>query len=134
MTTLLTLLALLFEAMLGYPERLARAVGHPVMWMGALVGALDRGLNREGTPPWQRKAAGAAAHLILILVAGGLAYLIQHWLLLLPYGGIPLAVLGSTLLAQRSLHAHVERVAYALEDEGIENARARVSQIVGRDI
>jgi adenosylcobinamide-phosphate synthase len=134
MTALLTLLALLFEAMLGYPERLARAVGHPVMWMGALIGALNRGLNREGTPPWQRKAAGAGAVLILILVAGGLTHLIQHWLLLLPYGVIPLAVLGSTLLAQRSLHAHVERVAYALEDAGIESARARVSQIVGRDI
>ncbi len=35
--------------------------------------------------------------------------------------------------AQRSLHAHVERVALALEDEGIESARARVSKIVGRD-
>jgi adenosylcobinamide-phosphate synthase len=46
---------------------------------------------------------------------------------------IPLAVLGSTLLAQRSLHAHVERVALALEDEGIASARARVSEIVGRD-
>ena len=70
---------------------------------------------------------------MLILVSGGVAYLIQHWLLLLPLGMIPLAILGSTLLAQRSLHAHVERVALALEDEGIESARARVSEIVGRD-
>jgi adenosylcobinamide-phosphate synthase len=127
------LLALLFEAMLGYPERVSRAIGHPVMWMGALVGALDRGLNREGMPPWRRKLAGAAALLVLILAAGVVAYLIQHRLLLLPLGMIPLAVLGSTLLAQRSLHAHVERVALALEDEGIESARARVSEIVGRD-
>jgi adenosylcobinamide-phosphate synthase len=133
MTALLTLLALLFEAMLGYPERMSRAIGHPVTWMGALVGALDRRLNKEGAAPWRRKAAGAAALLILILVAGGLAYLIQHWLLLLPLGMIPLAVLGSTFLAQRSLYAHVERVALALEDEGIESARARVSEIVGRD-
>jgi adenosylcobinamide-phosphate synthase len=133
MTALLTLLALLFEAMLGYPERVSRAIGHPVRWMGALVGALDRGLNRKGTPPWRRKLAGAAALLVLILVSGGVAYLIQHWLLLLPLGMIPLAILASTLLAQRSLHAHVERVALALEDEGIESARARVSEIVGRD-
>jgi adenosylcobinamide-phosphate synthase len=133
MTALLTLLALLFEAMLGYPERISRAIGHPVMWMGALIGALDRGLNRAGTPPWRRKIGGAAALLVLILVSGGVAYVIQHWLLLLPLGMIPLAVLGSTLLAQRSLHAHVERVALALEDEGIESARARVSEIVGRD-
>ena len=133
MTALLTLLALLCEAMLGYPERVSHAIGHLVMWMGALVGALDRGLNREDASPLRRKAAGAVALLVLILVSGGVAYLIQHWLLLLPLGMIPLAMLGSTLLAQRSLHAHVERVALALEDEGIESARARVSEIVGRD-
>lgn len=133
MTALLTLLALLFEAMLGYPERVSHAIGHPVIWMGALIGALDRGLNREVAPPVRRKATGAVALLMLILVSGGVAYLTQHWLLLLPLGMIPLAMLGSTLLAQRSLHAHVERVALALEDEGIESARARVSEIVGRD-
>ncbi|HZP09349.1 adenosylcobinamide-phosphate synthase CbiB [Methyloceanibacter sp.] len=133
MTALLTLLALLFEAMLGYPERVFRAIGHPVMWMGALVGALDRGLNREGRLPWQRKLAGVAALLILIAATSGVAYLIQHWLLLMPLGMIPLAALAGTLLAQRSLYAHVEQVAVALEDDGIEAARASVSHIVGRD-
>ena len=119
--------------MLGYPERVGHAIGHPVMWMGSLVGALDRGLNRGDATPLRRKAAGAAALLVLILVTGGAAYLIQHWLLLLPLGIIPLAVLAGSMLAQRSLHAHVERVALALEDEVIERARARVSEIVGRD-
>jgi adenosylcobinamide-phosphate synthase len=133
MTALLALLALLFEAMFGYPDRIARAIGHPVMWMGALIGALDRGLNREDAAPLRRKAAGAVALVIVILVSGSLAYGLQHWLLLLPLGMIPLAVLGSTLFAQRSLHAHVERVALALEDGGIDSARARVSAIVGRD-
>ena len=127
------MLALLFEAKLGYPERVARAIGHPVMWMGALVGALDRRLNRGDAQPLRRKAAGVLALLVLIVVVGGVAYLIQHWLLLVPLGMIPLAIIASTLLAQRSLHAHVERVALALEDEGIEAARARVSEIVGRD-
>jgi adenosylcobinamide-phosphate synthase len=133
MSALLTLLALLFEAMLGYPERVSRAIGHPVMWMGALVGVLDRGLNHKGASPTRRKAAGVAALLALILASGGLAYLAQHGLLLLPLGMIPLAVLAATLLAQRSLYAHVERVALALEDDGIEAARASVSHIVGRD-
>ena len=119
--------------MLGYSDRLARAIGHPVTWMGALIGALDRGLNREDAAPLRRKVAGAMALVIVILVSGSLAYGLQHWLLLLPLGMIPLAVLGSTLFAQRSLHAHVERVALALEDEGIDSARARVSEIVGRD-
>src|SRR6202035_1044619 len=40
---------------------------------------------------------------------------------------------ASTLLAQRSLHAHVARVATALETAGIAAARQAVSHIVGRD-
>ena len=48
MAAALTLLALLLELMIGYPDRLhARMIGHPVTWMGALIGALDRGLNRD---------------------------------------------------------------------------------------
>ncbi len=119
--------------MLGYPERVTRAIGHPVMWMGALVGALDRRLNREGRPNGRRKIAGVAALLVLIAASGGAAYLIQHWLLLMPLGMIPLAAVASTLLAQRSLYAHVDHVALALEDAGVEAARASVSHIVGRD-
>jgi adenosylcobinamide-phosphate synthase len=133
MSALLTLLALLFEAMLGYPERVSRAIGHPVMWMGALVGVLDRGLNNDGAPPLRRKTAGIVALLVLILASGGLAYIAQHGILLLPLGIILLAILASTLFAQRSLHAHVERVAQTLEEDGIESARESVSHIVGRD-
>ena len=46
---------------------------------------------------------------------------------------IPLAIVASTLFAQRSLHAHVERVALALEEDGLARARETVAQIVGRD-
>jgi adenosylcobinamide-phosphate synthase len=42
-------------------------------------------------------------------------------------------VLGSCLLAQRSLHVHVEAVARSLDKEGIEAARQAVSMVVGRD-
>ena len=68
----LTLLALLFELMIGYPDRLVGAIGHPVTGMGALIGALDRGLNRDtalptaamrirtATVPAIRRAAGGA--------------------------------------------------------------------------
>jgi adenosylcobinamide-phosphate synthase len=133
MTVILTLLALLFEAMFGYPDRLARAVGHPVTWMGRLIGALDRGLNREGGDPAGRKAAGVVSLLILIVIVGAAAFLIKHSLLLLPFGVILLAILASSLLAQRSLYAHVERVAASLEGRGLQSAREAVSHIVGRD-
>ena len=57
----LALLALLIELMVGYPDRLARAIGHPVTWMGQLIAWLDRRLNRDGAGPEARRRAGAVA-------------------------------------------------------------------------
>jgi adenosylcobinamide-phosphate synthase len=42
-------------------------------------------------------------------------------------------VIGSAMLAQRSLYTHVAAVASALEGDGIEAGRRAVSMIVGRD-
>jgi adenosylcobinamide-phosphate synthase len=44
-----------------------------------------------------------------------------------------LAVAGSSLLAQRSLHDHVAAVAVGLETAGLTGGRAAVSRIVGRN-
>jgi adenosylcobinamide-phosphate synthase len=129
----LTFLALLLELMIGYPDRLVRAIGHPVTWMGALIGALDRGLNRDTASPAARRLAGTVAVLILIAAVGTVAFLLGRGLSGLPFGWIVAALLASTLLAQRSLHEHVRRVATALEEAGIAAGRAAVSHIVGRD-
>jgi adenosylcobinamide-phosphate synthase len=129
----LTLLALLFEFMFGYPDRLLRMIGHPVTWMGALIGALDRGLNRDKATPSARRMAGTITVLILITAVGTIAYLFERGLLRLPFGSVAAAILASTLLAQRSLHEHVGRVATALEEAGIAAGRQAVSHIVGRD-
>ena len=43
------------------------------------------------------------------------------------------AIVASSLIAQRSLYEHVERVATALERDGLDGGRRAVSQIVGRD-
>jgi adenosylcobinamide-phosphate synthase len=133
MATSLTLLALLFEIMAGYPNRLLRMIGHPVTWMGALIGALDRSLNRDWATPSARRMAGTITVLVLITAVGTIAYLIERSLLLLPFGSVAAALFASTLLAQRSLHEHVARVATALEETGIAAGRQVVSHIVGRD-
>jgi len=126
-----TLLALLIEATAGYPERVLRAIGHPVIWIGHLISVLDRTLNRPGSG--SRKALGFLALLIIIAVPAVAAYAVERALLLLPLGFVLVAALASSLIAQRSLHEHVERVAAALETGGLEAGRAAVSQIVGRD-
>jgi adenosylcobinamide-phosphate synthase len=134
MAPVLTLLALLLEIMIGYPDRLLRRVGHPVTWMGRLIGALDGAWNRDSATPAARRMAGAIAVLILMAMAGIVAFAVWRTLLWLPFGSLAAALAASTLLAQRSLHEHVRRVATALEQDGIEAGRTAVSHIVGRDV
>jgi adenosylcobinamide-phosphate synthase len=126
------LLAMLIELGIGYPERLVRVVGHPVTWIGALVGGFDRALNRETTAPL-RRAAGILALALVLGIAGAIAWLLQSQLLRLPFGTLAVAVLASMMIAQRSLDRYVANVASALERQDLDAGRKAVSHIVGRD-
>jgi adenosylcobinamide-phosphate synthase len=129
----LTLSALLIEIIVGYPDRLVSAIGHPVMWFGALIARLDRALNRDGSSDAARRLAGSVALLLLLLVAAGAGFAVERGLLMLPYGFAAVALIASTLIAQRSLHRHVADVATALETHGLAAGRRAVAHIVGRD-
>jgi adenosylcobinamide-phosphate synthase len=133
MSIVITLLALLIEATLGYPKAVFSAIGHPVTWMGRLISLLDRKLNSGGDDPLQRKINGFIALAVIVGGPAALAYFAELWLLELPFGFIAVAVLASSLLAQRSLADHVARVAEVLEHDGLDGGRRAVSQIVGRD-
>ena len=231
---------MLIEAVVGYPDRLVRAIGHPVIWIGKLISALEFWLNREAhanadnaavtpppepgegsddalrgrgiadgwtkpgddevgvggsasaasfpsplagegggrrsgdasrvrgqaetsagaDPPLTRRLASARRHplprgerdlasddlkkfsahlpgiaalVILLIVVGIVAAVLQSLLGRWPLGFIALALIASSLIAQRSLHDHVARVATALETGGLEAGRTAVGQIVGRD-
>lgn len=129
----LALLAMLIELCLGYPERVTRAIGHPVTWIGGLIGELDRALNRDAAGARTRRLAGAAALMIIIVVVGLIAFVIERVLFRLPFGIFIVALAASTLIAQRSLHRHVAAVATALEGDDLGAGRSAVSHIVGRD-
>jgi adenosylcobinamide-phosphate synthase len=129
----LAFIALLVEALLGYPDWLVRSIGHPVMWMGRLISLLDDTLNHERRSRASRRTAGIASLLIVIVVAGSVAYVLERSLFGLPLAVVFAALPASALLAQRSLYAHVEHVAIALETEGLVAGRKAVSHIVGRD-
>ena len=122
--------------MFGYPDALFRAIRHPVVWAGALLAWLDRTLNRDADAGWQRKVAGILALLCLLAASVVPAALLQAaaiaWLPR-PLGLVVLALLASTLLAQRSLFSHVRAVADGLESGGLDGGRAAVSRIVGRN-
>src|SRR3954470_21055431 len=133
MTVALTLAALLIEAVVGYPDRLVRSIGHPVGWIGRLIGALERYCNRDTAGPVQRRALGIITLLLVVTIVAVAAFVIERGLLLLPFGVIAVGFVASALLAQRSLHEHVADVADALEKTGVEGGREAVSHIVGRD-
>jgi adenosylcobinamide-phosphate synthase len=133
MTVLLTLIALLIEAFFGYPDRLLRAIGHPVTWMGRLIAGLDHVLNRETATDAARRTCGGLAVLIVVGLVGSIAYVLEQSLLALPFGFLGVAAIASSLIAQRSLHQHVAAVAAALDESGLGAGRDAVSHIVGRD-
>ena len=100
--------------------------------MGRLIALLDRRLNRERDDAAARRRAGVLALAILLAATALPAALIEFSLRQVPYGLVGAALAASTLLAQRSLHAHVAAVAAAL-DENLAAGRTAVAKIVGRD-
>jgi adenosylcobinamide-phosphate synthase len=133
MAVTLAFAALLIEAIVGYPDWLLRAIGHPVTWMGRLIAALDALLNHETMADASRRAAGILAVLVLLGIVAAAAAALAHGLAALPFGLVVTAIVASTLIAQRSLYDHVARVADALERDGLAAGRAAVADIVGRD-
>jgi adenosylcobinamide-phosphate synthase len=124
---------MLIELGLGYPQRLLRTIGHPVSWIGRLIDALDRRLNRETDAAQTRRAAGIFTLVVVLAIVGTIAFLAERALLRLPFGILVTGLLASTLVAQRSLHRHVAEVARTLERDGIEAGHNAVAHIVGRD-
>lgn len=126
--------AIVLDALVGDPDWLWRRTGHPVAWIGNLIAALDRRLNRDHIPYAKRKTAGifAVGFLVAIVAAIGLAA--QN--LLAPLGilgWIVAVILVAIFLAGRSLVDHVGAVASALETSGLDAGQNAVSRIVGRD-
>ena len=98
-----------------------------------MIAALEHRWNREADAPALRRMFGVLALVVLLGVVAMATLAIQSALLILPFGVIGAAILASTLIAQRSLHQHVARVADALERDGLRGGREAVSHLVGRD-
>ena len=125
----LALLAAVIEAVVGYPDAIYRVIGHPVTWIGRLIAWGDRAWNSERRSFETRRLAGVATVVLLLSVSIGVGLLLTH---VLPHV-VLVAILASSLLAQRSLDTHVAAVANALERDGIDAGRRAVAMIVGRD-
>ena len=103
--------------------------------MGRLIAWADERWNSEQDSPVQQRSQGIAlvvALLAISLFAGLLISKFFHSFLPSFIAVVPIAILASSLLAQRSLHDHVDAVAAAL-DQSLDRGRQAVSMIVGRD-
>ncbi|MGZ3216676.1 adenosylcobinamide-phosphate synthase CbiB [Paracoccus sp. T5] len=118
-------LALILDALIGWPQRVYARIGHPVTWIGRMIAALDRRMNRGGA----RRLKGALAVLLVVAAALVPAALIQVWL-----GPWVAAVLAWPLVAARSLDEHLRAVARPLRQADLAGARAATAMIVGRDV
>ena len=101
--------------------------------MGAWLAWLERRLNRPGSGFVARRAAGILALVVYLAPVALVCFTATR--LLAPFGALgfaALALLGASLPAQRSLHAHVRAVADGL-DQNLAEGRREVAKIVGRN-
>lgn len=130
---IIMLVALCVDAVLGWPDALFRAIGHPVTWIGKMIKALDRWINLEGADEGARRVAGIVT---VALVVGAVAEIgwVVTWALPAGWPGVVLTgVLAWPLVAMRSLRDHVRAVADPLAAGDLVAARRAVAMIVGRD-
>ncbi len=129
----LLLTAWLVEILFGYPDWLYRRIGHPVTWLGHVIGGLELRLNRPGFGKNLRYGLGMAAASFAV----GLAAIAGLCVALLLPATLPgfwvEAVIASSLLCCRSLHEHVAAVRDALAQGKADAARAAAGRIVGRE-
>lgn len=131
-----SLVALLVDAAVGYPQWLFARIGHPVSWIGRLIAWCEQRWNHSGLPFWHRRLNGAACLLVILATTAaatvGLKVAIDA-IVPAPFNLLLLGILASTLIAQRSLYEHVAAVVQGLEQDGLAAGRRAVGMIVGRD-
>lgn len=125
--------ALAVEACVGYPHAIYQSIGHPVVWMGRAIEALEHHWNKPEFSDGARRWLGIAT---VVVIAGGAAavgYAVHLMAGSVSFGAVLVILLATTGLAQHSLYAHVRDVLRPLLDGDLAAARKAVSQIVGRD-
>ncbi len=127
------LMALAVDAAFGWPDRIYARIGHPVTWLGGLIDQADQRLNLPTDPFWTRRLKGVAVCLGVTALSATIAQLIVWSVPNGPWGYVLTGIIAWPLVAARSLHDHVMRVARPLAQGDLQGARDAVAMIVGRD-
>jgi len=128
----LAFVALIIDRLVGWPDWLGKAFGHPVIWQGKLIEIMEKRFNQSGFSGKARRLSGLFMLVVLVAATLVISMLIVWALALFPYGWLVEALFASVFLAHRALSQAVKKVADAL-DISLDGARAAVSHIVGRD-
>lgn len=128
------IIALAADAVIGEPPWLWRHIPHPVMLFGRGISAMTAWGNKRQFSGYRRRINGWIAIMFLLMASFGAGFLLSSPHAFMPSLGLLIeGVLVMVLLAGRSLHDHVARVAKPLRSGAIDDARFHVSMIVGRN-
>lgn len=127
MTILISTFAVLIDRLLGDPKKWT----HPVVWIGQLVSALDKWLNKGTMRRLKGLVCVGIVLLVTSVVVGSIVYVSYrvHW----GVGVVVEVIFISLALAQKSLEEAAMRVYHALQKEDFFEAREKLGWIVGRD-
>ncbi len=127
MYLIICLLALLIDRIIGDPQQLP----HPVRWIGTFISLLERKFNRSNGRLWK----GAIVSIVVILIIFAITFGIVWVSYQIHYAvGILVEILLIAIaLAQKSLKNAAIVVYDALNQQNINEARVKLSWIVGRD-
>ena len=116
----------LMDLVFGDPERLP----HPIVWFGKMIAFGEKRLNSGG----HRKLKGGLMAVALIALVFGISWLVRWWLMGLNSWIVLVldAIIVFYCLAGTTLIKEVRDVFLAL-DRSLEEGRAQVARIVGRD-
>jgi adenosylcobinamide-phosphate synthase len=126
-------LALMLDAVIGDPDWLWKRVPHPVVMFGWAIDRLDGALNHDNWSETRRRAAGVVAVALLVVGSAALGWVVARGLHAVSFGRVLEGLVASAFIAQRSLYQHVALVQVAFTSRGLDEARLRVSAVVGRD-
>ncbi|MCG8490763.1 MAG: adenosylcobinamide-phosphate synthase CbiB [Sneathiellales bacterium] len=124
---------MIIDASIGWPKRLFRILSHPVVWIGWIISALERNLNRPEYSNSKRKLLGFFTTLILCSITLVIAGLLFYFFSLLPLSFLLFALATWPMLAIRSLYDHIHQIEVPLRSGDIKQARKFVGYIVSRD-
>ncbi|MBA8842996.1 adenosylcobinamide-phosphate synthase [Ochrobactrum sp. RH1CCR137] len=127
-------LALLLDRFVGDPPQLWQRMPHPVVLFGKAISWGEKRWNNRNLAAAVLRRNGMWLTVGLVAVCVVLGLVLEF---VLPFAGTAGAVaeilIVTVLLAQKSLADHVQAVALALREDGLEGGRRAVSMIVGRN-